>query len=100
MSKGSDLGRLRAAVLAAAVLAAPFIALLFRPEAGLVVMRLRLARIVLARRRAGCYSRAVPSLASNRHLRQSGAGRSLRRGRYLAVAALRRRRGLASTRAR
>jgi hypothetical protein len=42
VSKGSDLGRLRAAVLAAAVLAAPFIALLFRPEAGLVVMALAL----------------------------------------------------------
>ena len=42
MSKGSDLGRLRAAVLAAAMLAAPFIALLFRTEAGLVVMALAL----------------------------------------------------------
>ena len=37
------MGRLRAALLAAAMLAAPFIALLFRTEAGLVVMALALA---------------------------------------------------------
>ena len=42
MSNGSDLGRLRAAFLAAAVLAAPFIALGFRTEAGLVVMAVAL----------------------------------------------------------
>ena len=42
MSEGRDLGRLRAAVLAAAMLAAPFIALLFRTEAGLAVMAVAL----------------------------------------------------------
>jgi hypothetical protein len=41
--EGFDLGRLRTALLAAAMLAAPFIALLFRTEAGLVVMALALA---------------------------------------------------------
>ena len=43
MSKGPSLGRLRAAFLAAAILAAPFIALLFRTEAGLVVMAVALS---------------------------------------------------------
>ena len=38
MSKGTDLARLRVALMATAILAAPFIALLFRIEAGLVVM--------------------------------------------------------------
>jgi uncharacterized metal-binding protein len=42
VSKGSDLGRLRAALLAAAVLAAPFLAWLFRTEAGLIVMAVAL----------------------------------------------------------
>jgi hypothetical protein len=40
--KGSGLGRLRAAFLTAAILAAPFIAWLFRTEAGLVVMAMAL----------------------------------------------------------
>ena len=38
MSKGTDLARLRVALMATAILAAPFIALLFRIEAGLIVM--------------------------------------------------------------
>ena len=38
VSKGSNLGRLQAAFLAGAILVAPFIAALFRIEAGLVVM--------------------------------------------------------------
>jgi hypothetical protein len=42
VSKGSNLGRLRAAFLAGAILAAPFIAALFRTEAGLVVMAVAL----------------------------------------------------------
>ena len=42
LSKGSNLGRLRAVILAGAILAAPFIAALFRTEAGLVVMAVAL----------------------------------------------------------
>jgi hypothetical protein len=42
MSKGADVGRLRAAFLGAAILAAPFMALLFRTEAGLIVMAVAL----------------------------------------------------------
>jgi hypothetical protein len=42
VSKGSNLGRLRAVILAGAILAAPFIAALFRTEAGLVVMAVAL----------------------------------------------------------
>jgi hypothetical protein len=41
--KGISLGRPRAAILAAAILAAPFIAWLFRTEAGLVVMAMALS---------------------------------------------------------
>ncbi len=43
MSKGSDMGKLRAAFLTAGILVAPFIALLFRAEAGLLVMGVALA---------------------------------------------------------
>ena len=43
MSKGSNLGRLQAGLLGAAILAAPFIALLFRTEAGLVGMAVALS---------------------------------------------------------
>ena len=43
MSKGSNVERLRAGLLAAAILAAPFIALLFRTEAGLVIMAVALS---------------------------------------------------------
>jgi hypothetical protein len=42
VSKGSGLGRLRVAFLAVAMLAAPFIAWLFRTEAGLIVMAIAL----------------------------------------------------------
>jgi len=42
VSEGPFLGRLRATVLAVAILAAPFIAWLFRAEAGLVVMAVAL----------------------------------------------------------
>ena len=40
--QGAVLGRLRGALLATAILAAPFIAWLFRAEAGLVVMAIAL----------------------------------------------------------
>jgi uncharacterized metal-binding protein len=43
VSKGSNVERLRVALLAAAILAAPFIALLFRTEAGLVIMAVALS---------------------------------------------------------
>ena len=43
MSEGPFLGRLRTAFLATAILAAPFIAWVFRAEAGLVVMAVALS---------------------------------------------------------
>jgi uncharacterized metal-binding protein len=43
VSKGSNVERLRVGLLGAAILAAPFIALLFRTEAGLVIMAVALS---------------------------------------------------------
>ena len=54
MRTGSDPGRLGAVVAAVAIFAAPFLALLYRTEAGLVVMAIALGAVSLVLHVGGC----------------------------------------------